>query len=505
MHLDLKFPPIVSAYMQSNARHRYIVGPFGSGKTIGSLVDIPRRAQMQMKSTQSGLRKSRWAVVRNTVPELRETTIKSWLDRFPSGNRSAGCLGNYMSTTKTYYIKDGDVDSEVIFCALDDAADVTKLLGMELTGANLAEFREIPRAIVEALDGRIGRYPRMDEGGPTWQGIWGDSNAPDEGSYWHAKLEGLNPDDLKKKQPTDWAIFLQPPAMIERSEGEGERRRKYYTLNSGAENLANLPPGYYENLIKDKSEDFIRVNVLAQYGRSKGGLPVHPEFDRRIHVAKQSLIPNRDLVIVLCADFGQTPAMALKQQDAFGRVLTLDDIACFDMGLERAIETRLLPLLKKKYNGGAKNGEYEIFVTGDPSGGRRADSDESTCEGVFRDYKKYLGKTKMASTNAPAARRGATDHFLINKTPPAYIVDPGCDATIAALSGGFMYKKQKDGRHSEEVDKNDHSHIGEANEYGDMYFKEGRRRKAEQRPDQLGWDEAYRAQRQAGNAYNTPR
>lgn len=504
MHIDLKFPPTVSAYMQSDARHRYIIGPFGSGKTEGSLADIIRRMFMQRRSTASGRRKSRWAVVRNTVPELRETTIKSWLDRYPSGKRSDGCLGHYMSTTKTYYVQDDSLDAEVIFCALDDAADVTKLLGMQLTGANLAEYREIPRDIVEALDGRIGRYPREDEGGASWVGIWGDSNAPEEGSYWHAKSEGLDPDDLKKKQPNDWEFYRQPPAMIELGKDE-KTGRNIYRLNPDAENLNNLRPGYYENLIKDKSEDFIRVNVLAQYGRSKGGLPVHPEFDRRIHVAKQSLIPNRDLVLLLCADFGNTPAMALKQQDAFGRVLTLDDIACFDMGLERAIETRLLPLLNKKYKGGAKNGEYEIFVTGDPSGNTGSQGDEVSCVDIFRDYKKYLGKVKMASTNAPVARRGGTDHFLVNKEQITYLVDPGCDATIAAMSGGFMYKKYKDGRHSEDVDKNDHSHIGEANEYGDMYFAEGRRRKAERRPDQMDWAELRRGQDQTGNAYNTPR
>ena len=493
MDLSVSFPPIVSDFVQSNARQRFIAGPFGSGKTVGSLVEIPRRASMQAPSTVSGLRKSRWAVVRNTVPELRETTMKSWFDWFPSGT-----LGYYMSTTKTYHIKQGGVDAEVIFCALDDEQDVKKLLGMELTGANLAEYREIPRPIVEALDGRIGRYPRMNEGGPTWVGMWGDSNMPEEGSYWYAKMEGLDPDDLKKKMPTDWAFFRQPPAMLKDDGG------KYY-LNLGAENLGNLPSGYYENLIKDKSEDFIRVNVLAQYGRSKGGKPVHPEFDRRIHVAKGPLIPNRDLVLLLSADFGMTPALALKQQDAFGRVLTLDDIACFDMGLERAIETKLLPLLKAKYKGGAKNGEYEIIVTGDPSGESRAQGDETTCVEIFKDYKKHLGKVKMASTNSPVARRGGTDHFLTRKEPPTYLMDPGCEASIAAMSGGFMFKKHKDGRHSEDVEKNDHSHIGEANEYGDMYFHEGRRRKAEQRPDQMDWAALRGQQGSPGNAYNTPR
>src|SRR3970040_759826 len=111
----------------------------------------------------------------------------------------------------------------------------------------------------------------------------------------------------------------------------------------------------------------------------------------------------------------------------------------------------------------------------------------------------------MASTNSPVARRAGTDHFLAMQGKPAYLVDPACEPTIAALSGGVMFKKHKDGRHSEEIDKNDHSHIGEANEYGDMYFHEGRRRKAEHPHDQQSWDEARRAQPQQSNHYAQPR
>lgn len=491
--LNITFPPTVSRYMLSDARHRYIAGPFGSGKTVGSITELIRRCSLQKPSTVNGRRKSRWAVVRNTMPELRETTMKSFFDWYPDGS-----IGRYMSTTKTYHVNQGDIEAEIIFCALDDERDVKKLLGMELTGANLAEFREIPRSIVETLDGRIGRYPRKDEGGPTWVGMWGDSNMPEEDSYWYAKMEGLDPDDLKKKMPNDWAIFKQPAAMLKHGANTATTRATY-TLNPLAENLNNLPDDYYPNLVKDKKDDFIRVNVLMEYGRSKGGQPVHPEFNKDIHVAKNILVPNRDLVAVVCADFGMTPAMAIKQQDAFGRVLTFDDIACFDMGLERAIETRLLPLIKRKYQG------FEIFVTGDPSGERRSDSDETTCVDIFKSYKRQLGKVRMASTNSPLARREATDHFLINKERPTYLMSPNCDASISAMGGKFMYKKHKDGRHSEEVEKNDESHIGEANEYGDMYFKEGRRRKAERRPDQLSWEDAYRTQNNQGNPYALPR
>jgi hypothetical protein len=175
MQIPFKAPPTITAYMQSNDRFRFIMGPFGSGKSSGSIVEIPRRAAMQAPSTLDGKRKTRFAVIRNTMPQLRDTTMKTWFDWFPNGT-----LGFWKETGKTYFIRHGDIDCEVIFRALDDAEDVKNLLSLELTGAYINECREIPQEIVDGLDGRIGRYPSMREGGPTWMGIWGDTNPPEK-------------------------------------------------------------------------------------------------------------------------------------------------------------------------------------------------------------------------------------------------------------------------------------------------------------------------------------
>lgn len=451
--------------MQSDARHRWILGPFGSGKSVGSQWDIPRRAAAQKPSTQDGRRKTRWAVIRNTMPQLRDTTMKTFFDWFPNGS-----LGYYKELGKTYYIKQGDIDSEVLFRALDDPTDVKNLLSLELTGAYINEFRDVHREIVEALDGRIGRYPRMNEGGPSWVGMWGDSNMPTEGTYWERTLEGYSPDDMKTKKPNGWAVFKQPPGMLRLADGS-------YVENPQAENLENLPPGYYTHLIKGKTDEFIRVFVMCEYGRSLGGKPVHPMFNRDAHVAKSVLVPNPANLLLISADFGLTPAIVLKQQDAFGRVLTFDEIVTFGMGIERAIETKLLPLLRNKYDG------FECFVTGDPSGGSGSQADEVSCADVFRRYaRKGLGRVKLAWSNNPVHRQGATDSFLsrlVDRGMPAYQIDPGCEWLIQALSGKYCFKKFKDGRESAEVEKNDWSHIGDANQYGDMYFERGGRRKAE--------------------------
>lgn len=467
MDLNAKFPPVMSSFMQSDGRHRFILGPFGSGKSVGCQWEIPRRASMQAPSSLDGRRKTRFAVIRNTMPQLRDTTMKTWFDWFPNGS-----LGYYKETGKTYYIKQGDIDCEVIFRALDDPSDVKNLLSLELTGAYLNEFRDIHRDIVEALDGRIGRYPRMNEGGPSWVGMWGDSNMPEEMSYWWAMCEGYKPDDMKVKQENDWEVFKQPAGAIRLLDGA-------YVENLDAENRENLPPGYYTNLITGKTDEYIRVYVMCEYGRSKGGKPVHPMFNRDVHVARGPIIPNKQNLLLVSADFGRTPAMVIKQQDAFGRVLTFDSIATFGMAIETAIETKLLPLLRQKYDG------FDIAVTGDPSGNAGGQAEEASCADIFRRYKrKGINKVKLAWSNSPVHRQAATDHFLsmlVDKGMPAYLIDPGCTDLIRALEGGYQFKKTKDGRNSDDVEKNDDSHIGEANEYGDMWFHRGERHKADLR------------------------
>ena len=464
--IHAKFPKVISAYMQSDARIRHIMGPFRSGKSSGSVIDIPRRAIRQQRGPD-GMRRSRWMVVRNTMKELKDTTLKTWLSWFPSGT-----IGYWKETGATYFIEVDDIRSEVMFRALDRPEDVQNLLSLEITGAYCNEVREIAREILEGIDGRIGQYPSMKDGGPTWYGMWGDTNPPEEGSYLHRMYEGLNPDDGKTKKPNGWEVFKQPPAVLKQMDGT-------WKTNPLAENLENLVPGYYENQLIDKSDEYIRVNLGSEYGRSKGGKPVHPAFNKETHVATQILVPNPANLLLVSVDFGLTPALILQQQDAFGRVNVFDEIITFGMGIERAIENKLLPLLRQKYDG------FETFVTGDPSGAKGSESDEVSCVDVFKRYKrKGLDKIKLAWSNNPVHRQGALDYFLtkiIDRGVYGARYSPNCEWLIQALNGKYCFKKFKDGRESSEVDKNDWSHAGEADEYGKMYFERGGRRKAENR------------------------
>lgn len=162
--------PIASRFLRSNARRRVIMGPFGSGKSVACCVEIMRRAREQAPNAQ-GERKTRWAIVRNTYPDLKNTTVKTWRDWWSDAFGTFSRVAPFVHHMK-FPLNDGTrVDCEVIFLAMDDEADAKKFLSLELTGIYFNEVRELKRALVEAGDGRLGRYPAMKDGGPSWYGM----------------------------------------------------------------------------------------------------------------------------------------------------------------------------------------------------------------------------------------------------------------------------------------------------------------------------------------------
>jgi hypothetical protein len=74
--------PVLAAFMQSTAPVQVICGPVGSGKSKTCNLKLWAIANQQ-KLGPDGVRRTRVAVVRTTYPELRTTTIRTWLDTFP--------------------------------------------------------------------------------------------------------------------------------------------------------------------------------------------------------------------------------------------------------------------------------------------------------------------------------------------------------------------------------------------------------------------------------------
>lgn len=231
MKIACDLPPTLGRFMGSDHPARLVVGPFGSGKSTACVMEFLRRATEQ-KPSPDGIRRTRFAAVRNSYPELRDTTRKTFEQWIPED------LGRWDEGEFAFRMKFGDVESEILFRSLDRPKDVKKLLSLELTGAYINEWREIVREIFDGLTGRVGRYPSMAEGGPTWSGIWGDTNP------WH---------------PTHWV-----PLLLKKHPGAIQVFRQPSGLSPQAENIKNLKPGYYKQLCVGKDEEWIRVYARGE-------------------------------------------------------------------------------------------------------------------------------------------------------------------------------------------------------------------------------------------------
>jgi hypothetical protein len=66
--------PTLYNFHLSDAFVRGAMGPIGSGKSVACVMEIMRRAGLQ-RVGPTGKRRSRWAVIRNTYGELRDTTL----------------------------------------------------------------------------------------------------------------------------------------------------------------------------------------------------------------------------------------------------------------------------------------------------------------------------------------------------------------------------------------------------------------------------------------------
>lgn len=430
----------IQDYIPGELFYDFIVGPFGSAKTTGALFKIAYMAGLQAPSPIDGVRRTRAVVVRNTAPQLRDTTISSFNYWFKDG-----VAGKWKATEKTFILRFGDVECEVMFRALDTPDDVSRVLSLEVTFAILDEFVQIQPAIVEALSGRCGRYPPKIEGGATNFGMWGASNPGEEDTWWHNLLI--------ENKPSNVSYYHQPSG-----------------LSAQAENIENLPLNYYKNLAEGKSPAWIKQFIEAEWGYSVAGKPVIPTFNRDIHVAKVPLVPDKYLPLVIGFDPGMHSALIFGQADTYGRLHVLDELILEGYGATRMCNDRLVPLLNAKYRG------FEVIIAPDPAANSRTPTNESSVLDVLKEvrFKKYWS-VKVGSTNLITPRLEAIEHYTTRLTErgPALVVDPRCRAIIKALSNGWRYEQNKrNGEDRDVPEKNIHSHPGDALGYLCQYHTE---------------------------------
>ena len=421
--------PVIRAFHQSNSFIRGIRGPVGSGKSTACVVEILRRAAAQ-RASPDGIRRSRWVIARNTFPELRSTTIKTWAEWVPTQ------YGSFKQDSPIVHrVQTADMDIEVLFMALDREEDANKLLSLELTGAWLNEAREIPKGILDNLTGRVGRYPPTRQGGCSWSGIIMDTNPPDTESWWFKCAE--------QETPEDWEFFSQPSG-----------------LSPAAENIAHLPKNYYRRIMAGKDEDWIKVYVHGEYGFLIEGQAVYKNYRDSVHCAPNPIEPIPNLPLLIGSDFGLTPAAVIGQRAVDGRWRIINEFCTDDTGPTRFAQ-QLRAFIQNTYP------DHEVAAAwGDPAGGAKID-DHTTLE-IMQLHTGW--RWRPAPTNDSVLRLECVRDGLNRMVDgqPALQISPACKMIRKGFAGGYRYRFMRSGGGvtvAETPDKNEYSHPHDALQY----------------------------------------
>lgn len=460
--IELRYKPqgkVLEEYIVGKERREFIMGPLGSGKTNASCWKTFRIMCQQLPNSD-GVRKSRICAVRNTYPDLMGTTVKDWLDMFGEdfGHFTQGGLEPPTHRLSFSLEDDTTVEAELVFLALDRPEHVRKIRGLQLTAAWLNEVKELQKAIVDMLDLRVGRYPPPSDGGASFYGIYGDTNAPDEDHWYYILAEE---DDL-----VGWKFHKQAGGVLRIGEGNNIS----FVENPDAENLINLPKGYYQDGLQGKSMDWIKVNLANEYGFVSDGKPVYPDYKDNVHCKEFDTTPN--LPIRIGMDFGLTPAAIFSQQMPNGQWRHDSELVT-----ERAGIIRFAELVKRHLSDYYP--QYKVGkVTGDPSGNQAQGGDEEE-RTVFKILAANGIECIGAHTNDPTIRREAMTKTLRGMIDgePAVLIHPRCKMLRKGMAGGFCYKRVQmagEARFRDMPDKNKYSHICEATEYNLMGSGEGR-------------------------------
>lgn len=438
--IDIKYSyadaPTLRSFAQSNARMRGLMGPFRSGKSSASVVEIVRRAHTQAPG-RDGIRRTRWLVVRNTFRQLEDSTIKTvemWLPP-PYFGKGTDSNHNYVVTGFE------GVEIEIWFRALDRPDHVKNLLSVEVTGCWINEAREIPWAIVEAIDGRIGQYPNKAMGGCTWFGMWMDTNPPDSDSKWYKFFEE------RKHDPSRVKLFKQPSGLSEH-----------------AENIHNLPsPMYYKDLAYGKDEEWIKVYIKGEYGFVSDGKLIYTDYSDKIHCQDAGPIPG--VPIIRSWDFGLTPSCVFSQLLPDGRWLTFDEMTSDSMGIDRFSDD-VLEHCKRAFDGDVQFEDY-----GDPAGDQRVQTDEKTCFSIMQ----AKGIDIEGSEQNPTLRWEAVRKPLRTLVggEPQFILHSRCKVLRKGFLGGYHRRRlQVSGPevYSDKAEKNQYSHPHDALQYGMVQY-----------------------------------
>ncbi len=475
-------PPTVKKFLDvptGSFLYMGIRGVPGSGKSVGCdwriRFDAEKQPPFWDDTTKQWVRWSRWFFGRNTYPALKGTTLKDWLDWFPSVltevHESSPMKGVFECPSLH---QDGSiVRIELAFYATDSENFMKDLDSLALSGAYFNEAAGISWEKIHKVQERVGRFKPPGASAQGWKGLsFGvimDTNTPVESSWWK-ELE-------QDKKPDRMIFFVQPPAMIRMKDEFGkikyvrndEENAKKYGMPGPAENVEHHNEGwdYYEKQLIGADEDYIKMRLLNQFGKSKDGLPIYPEWANDIHRTDEEMEISKGLTLLVGMDFGRNPAAVFGQMTRMGQLRIFGELPAFNMSVPQFVNELLLPKLMSDYGFPYVN----VVCFGDPAGQNSGEMYDIGCIEFLNNKGIPTIPPESLRNNDFNVRRDAVAnlHRSNYKGTPSLLVSSACKMLIAGFNGDYCYRKQRtsDGssKYSEKADKNEYSHIHDALQY----------------------------------------
>jgi len=322
---------------------KFIIGPFGSGKSSALTLEIVRHA-CSMPKCLDGIRRARWLIVRNTYDELKSTSLQMWEEWTQQLGEIKTNRQPPVTWSHKFTDKDGLIELEVIFLALNSEIQLRKLGSYNITAAYLNEARELPKAVLQFVSSRTGRYPAqrmLPEGATFWHGVIADTNPPPV-KHWIPELEEAKSikykDSEGAEKSIDIQVYHQPPALL-LEDGQ-------YVPNPIAENIDNLPGGYdYYFKMLANGEDYVKVYALGQYGTLRSGQPVYAKYNDDLHsVESIDVVPN--VPIVYGVDYGRVCPAIICCQYVLGQLRVIKEFVGDHIYIRDLANQDLIPWLQ---------------------------------------------------------------------------------------------------------------------------------------------------------------
>jgi hypothetical protein len=457
----IKYNPVstIDAFHRSDSKYRCIVGPVGSGKTAGATWEIIYYLAIYL-ARDFGINNTRWAVLRNTYPELEGSTMRTVFEWFPPE-----LFGKYRVQKRVYEIRWdhpelGLLMIDIDFLACDRPDDIKKLKSREFTGYWIDESIEVPQDIKLMLANRIGRYPKasywpVKKNRKTGQVIKKDGKPVHDVRCYG--IETTNPPDVEHSTYSNFAWNVPPPGPIPSGDPLDEHTGFWQPPE---ENVVNLRDGYYDDLRNRYRDnpDWIEIYIEGKPGATIRGKLVYNNFKRTYHVAQAPLIWAKGPLFRGWDNSGNCPACIVLQVPRPRHIQVLKEFTTDKMNI-----VDFTGWVVSQCNTLWPGAGFTDWA--DPAGENKYSTRQGTYTSNAQLMREAYKLNPQVSEQNLAARINAVDSAL--GIIDGLLIDPGCTRLINGFIGGYSYKEKPGlpGEYSDVINKNRFAHIQDALQY----------------------------------------